>query len=81
MSAARRDAALAPPREAHAHGGKALSPAGCSPDSVIAPASQARTGPRSNLPPVLFLIMTPSPSPIFTLSPTLGPTPTPGLRL
>ena len=51
VSAARRDAANAPPHEARAHGGKAkgvvlphegyILPVGCSPDSVIAPASQA----------------------------------------
>ena len=52
VSAARRDAANAPPREACAHGGNAKGVAlqhegfilpciGCSPDSVIAPAGQA----------------------------------------
>ena len=52
VSAARRDAANAPPHEARAHGGNAKGVAlpqegfilpciGCSPDSVIAPAGQA----------------------------------------
>ena len=80
VSAARRDAAHAPPEE-RALGDRAspegvalphdsyVLPAGySSPDSVIAPASQARAGPQPS-----------SPAPVPALNPTLNPALNPAL--